>query len=194
MEVGECPRGNRRESGLQEPGQRKGGRESGPASLLRQEGGLASLEEAIRRHQDADQREQEDRVRGAIGQPDRRKEQPPDDGDSHAEEDDRRCVIPYCIVQSASPGGIEPVRDTYCEEGESPAHQDQKAGKDQNVNDTGKPVPRMPPLRQPELQNPAQPVQRPVETEITLRTEQRRQAPRGDIGKTGQPQEVEEEE
>jgi len=42
-------------------------------------------------------------------------------------------------------------------------------------------------LRQPELQNPAEPRQGPVETNVPLGAEKRSEAPGGNIGERRQP-------
>jgi hypothetical protein len=82
----------------------------------------------------------------------------------------------------------EAVRDPHGENRECAACQEQKTGEDQNVDGTREPVPRMPPLRQPEAQNPAQPCQWPVEPEIALRTQKWHQSPGRDIGETKESQ------
>ena len=150
-------------------------------------GGLAALENAVRGHQDGDQREQKNGVSGAAAVAGRCKGEAANDGDAHAEEDNSRGVIPYCVVEAARWAG-EAVRDPHGEDRERPAGQEQKAGEDQNVNDAREAVPRMPPLRQPETQEPAQPCQWPVQPEIPLRPQEWNQPPGRDVGETEESQ------
>ena len=84
------------------------GKELRALSLLRVKGGRATGKNGVRGHQDADQREQENGIRGAVREARRREEKPANDGNSHAEKDHCRCVIPHCVVQSTGFDG-EPV-------------------------------------------------------------------------------------
>ena len=187
VQVDQGCEGSGGENGLKNPGQREGRKQLCRASLLRMKGGLASFESAVRGHQDTDQREQENGVCGAAAVAGRCKGEPANDGDAHAKEDYRRGVIPNLVVETAGFAG-EPVRDTHGEDRECAARQDQETGEDQNMNGAREPVPRMPPLRQPKAQNPAQPRQWLVEPEIVLRAQKWRQSPRHDIGKTEESQ------
>lgn len=151
------------------------------------------LEDRIGSHQNADQRQQEDGVRGTTGESHGREEKPANDGNSHAEKDHCRCIIPHGVVNPIGFGG-EAVGDAQTEKGEGVRCQNQKAGKYEDVNDTGERISWMPPLREPELQNFRQALQWPVKTEVALRTQKRCDTPGCNVGKAREPQEVEEEE
>ncbi len=69
-----------------------------------------------------------------------------------------------------------------------------KPAKDQDVDGPGKPVARMLPLAKPELQDPFQPIQGPIETKITFAAGQRRQAFRHNVGEARQAQHIHDEE
>ena len=132
----------------------------------------AGLEHGIRHHQNRDQRKQKNGVRGTAPVPGRRKDKPANDGNSHAEKDHRRCIIPHGVVDPTGFCG-ESIGKTEGEESECAAGQDQETGKNQNVENSREPVARMPPLHQPELKNPAEPRQGPVKAEVALRASQR---------------------
>ena len=110
VEIAQRRQRSERESGLQDPGQGEGRKKRGAVSLLRVKGRRTPGENGVRGHQDADQREQENRIRGTMCEARGREEEAANDGDSHAEKDDCRCVIPHRVVQSTG-FDSEPVRD-----------------------------------------------------------------------------------
>jgi hypothetical protein len=119
---------------------------------------------------------------------------PAGDGYNHAQEDHRCGVVRDDFVEMAGHSRCRRraeilirTKDQYFE---GAGGQDDEAGKDQNVEGSRTPVPRVFPLPEPELQNLLQPQQGPVKAKVRCAMEERHQTLAYNEGKAGYTQKV----
>src|SRR6516165_3321049 len=152
-------------------------------------GGVASRKEAIGHHQECDNRQKKDgvgvnaagfAVPGRHGVTSRLEGNPADDRGHHAEEDDRCGVVcnevVYMTDLSREAWDSEIVGESENKQGESTSRQDNEARKNKDMKCSCRPITRMLPLPQPELEHPSQPEQWPIKAKIPFAPNERRDA------------------
>ena len=142
--------GRERASTIQ--GSEKAGRSS-TAALLRVKAAWLPSKTPSAAISMAIKREQENGV-GRLWVPRRLKDQPANRRHDHAEENHGRGVGANGVIPAPDSASANRSEIPSAEQCKRPAGQNQEPGEDQDVQRAREAVPRMPPLRQPELQHP----------------------------------------